>query len=102
VLRRSGLLLAGCSYGFLLAVTVLRHFNLEAQHVHPQSALGYAVLVAVVALVAWFAARLAGFVHPWWLPLAIVAISDPEHEGTRGRRCCAWRCRRRPQCRSCS
>lgn len=79
---RSGFLLAGCSYGFLLAYSVLRHVHPEAPRVHPQSALGYAVLLAAVTLVAWFAARLAGFAHPWWLPLAVVAISEPVHERT--------------------
>jgi hypothetical protein len=56
--------------------------QLEAPRVHPQSALGYAVLLAAVTLVAWFAARLAGFAHPWWLPLAVVAISEPVQERT--------------------
>jgi len=80
VLVRAGFLLAGSSYGFLLAITVLRRVHLAAPHVHPQSALGYAVLLALVTLVAWFAARYAGFAHPWWLPLAIVAISEPSPE----------------------
>jgi hypothetical protein len=80
VLVRAGLLLAGSSYGFLLGITVLRRLNLTAPQVHPQSALGYAVLLALVTLVAWFAARYAGFAHPWWLPLAVVAISEPSPE----------------------
>ena len=80
VLVRAGFLLAGCSYGFLLGITVLRRLNLAARQVHPQSALGYAVLLALVTLVAWFAARYAGFAHPWWLPLAVVAISEPSPE----------------------
>jgi len=80
VLVRAGFLLAGCSYGFLLGITVLRRLNLAAPQVHPQSALGYAVLLALVTLVAWFAARYAGFAHPWWLPLAVVAISEPSPE----------------------
>ena len=81
VLVRAGFLLAGCSYGFLLGITVLRRLNLAAPHVHPQSALGYAVLLALVTLVAWFAARYAGFAHPWWLPLAVVAVSEPSPGG---------------------
>lgn len=82
VLTRAGFLLAGSSYGFLLAITVLRRLNLAAPRVHPQSALGYAVLLALVTLVAWFAARYAGIAHPWWLPLAVVAISEPSPEGS--------------------
>lgn len=82
VASRAGFLLAGSSYGFLLTVTVLRRVTLEAPHLHPQSALGYAVLLAVLTLVAWFAARLAGFAHPWWLPLVVVAVSEPLQAGS--------------------
>ena len=82
VVRRAALLLAGASYGFLLATTVFRHVDLAAPRVSPQSALGYAVLLASVTLVAWFAARMAGFAHGWWLPLAMVAVSDPCRDGS--------------------
>lgn len=82
VIERAGYLLAGGSYGFLLAVTVLRGLHLEAPHSHPQSALGYAVLLAGLALVAWFAARLPELAHPWWVPLVVVAVSDPAKQGT--------------------
>jgi hypothetical protein len=77
VLRRAGFLLAGATYGSLLAATVLRGLHFEARHLHPQSALGYAVLLATVTAAAWFAARLVGIAHPWWLPLVIVATSNP-------------------------
>lgn len=82
IVSRAGFLLAGSSYGFLLAVTVLRRVTLGAPHLHPQAALGYAVLLAVLALAAWFAARLAGFAHPWWLPLLVIAASDPLQSGS--------------------
>ena len=81
VVARAGFLLAGSSYGFLLAVTVLRRVTIAAPHLYPQSALGYAVLLATLTLVAWFAARLAGFAHPWWLPLVVVAVSQPLVDG---------------------
>lgn len=81
VARRAAFLLAGSSYGFVLAVTVLARLRLTTPSVPAQSALGYAVLLAMVTLAAWYAARLADFAHPWWLPLAIVAISDPVAEG---------------------
>jgi hypothetical protein len=77
VVARAGFLLAGSSYGFLLAVTLLRRVTLDAPRLHPQSALGYAVLLAVLTLVAWFAARFAGLGQPWWLPLLVVAVSKP-------------------------
>lgn len=79
---RMGWLLAGSSYGFLLAVTVLRRVSLGAPRLHPQAALGYAVLLAVLTLVAWFAARFAAFAHPWWLPLAMVVVSEPLQDGS--------------------
>jgi len=82
VVEKAGFLLAGSTCGYLLAVTVLRHVTVAAPHLHPQSALGYAVLLAVLTLVAWFAARLAGFAHPWWLPLVVVAVSEPLQVGS--------------------
>jgi hypothetical protein len=82
VFARAGFLLAGSSCGFLLSVTVLRNVSVAAPRLHPQSALGYAVLLSVLTLVAWFAARLAGFTHPWWLPLLVVAVSEPLQLGS--------------------
>jgi len=77
VVRRAGFLLVGCSYGFLLVVAVMRGVPAPAPPLQPQSAAGYAVLLAAVALIGWFAAHLAGFEHAWWLPLAMVSVSDP-------------------------
>lgn len=78
---RMGYLLAGSTYGFLLSVTVLRRASLEAPRLHPQLALGYAVVLATLALVAWFAARLSGLEHAWWLPLVAVIVSEPLQPG---------------------
>ena len=77
VLRRSGLMLVGIGYGFGLAVTVLRHVNVAGRAVRPQATVGYAALLAVLALVAWYAARMGGLAYAWWLPLAVVAVSEP-------------------------
>ena len=77
VVRRAAFMLAGCTYGFLLVVVLLRTAVPAASMLKPQSAVGYAVLLATVALIGWFAARLAGFEHAWWLPLAIVSVSEP-------------------------
>jgi hypothetical protein len=82
VLQRSGFLLAGSTYGFLLSVTVLRSVAFEGRSASPQTALGYAVLVAALAVLAWFAARLAGFAHAWWLPLAVAAVCEPVATGS--------------------
>lgn len=77
VLRRSGLMLVGIGYGFGLVVTVLRHVNVAGRAVRPQATVGYAALLAVLALVAWYAARMGGLAYAWWLPLAVVAVSEP-------------------------
>jgi len=60
---------------------VLRGVALEGRPVNAQAALGYAALVAVLALLAWFAARFAGFPHGWWLPLAVTAVCEPIQSG---------------------
>lgn len=77
VLRRSGLMLIGIGYGFGLVVTVLRNVNVAGRAVRAQATVGYAALLAVLALVAWYAARLGGLAYAWWLPLAVVAVSEP-------------------------
>jgi len=77
VLRRSGLMLIGIGYGFGLVITVLRNVNVAGRAVRPQATVGYAALLAVLALVAWYAARMGGLAYGWWLPLAVVAVSEP-------------------------
>lgn len=82
VVRRAGFLFAGCTYGFLLVVAFMRGAVTAAPVLQPQSAVGYAVLLAAVASIGWFAARLAGFEHAWWLPLAVVSVSEPVAGGS--------------------
>lgn len=77
VLRRSAGLLAGSAYALVLVFTLLRRFRVPGLAVHPQAAVAYALLLAVLSLVAWFAGRLGGISHAWWLPLAVVAVSEP-------------------------
>jgi hypothetical protein len=81
VSARMAYLLAGCAYAYVLAVTVLRHATHCAPQLHPTVALGYAVLLSVLTLVAWFAARFAELAHPWWLPLVMVVLSEPLQYG---------------------
>jgi len=81
VVERSVAMLGGCAYGFLVAATVARHVEVRTLAVHPQTALTYAMLMAMLTLVAWFAARIAGFPHGWWLPLAVAAIGEPSLSG---------------------
>jgi hypothetical protein len=82
VLAASGWLLAGSLYGWLLVATLLRRVSLPAPRVDAPAALGYALLLACLTLVAWFAARGGDFAHPWWLPLVAVAVSEPLPEPT--------------------
>lgn len=76
-LRRAGFMLGGIVYGFLIVTTVLRKVSVSGRAVRPQATVGYAVLLAVLALFAWYAARMAGLAHAWWLPLAVVVVSEP-------------------------
>jgi hypothetical protein len=77
VLHRAGWLLAGSAYSLLLVLTVLRRLRVPGLSVQPQAAVAYAVLLSVLSLVAWFAGRLGGLPHAWWLPLAVIAVSEP-------------------------
>jgi hypothetical protein len=43
------------------------------------------VLLAVLVLVAWFTARVAGLAQAWWLPLTVAALGEPWLRGTPGR-----------------
>jgi len=82
VFERAGTMLAGCFYGVLIATTLLRSVAVETRAVHPQTALSYAVLLAVLVLIAWSAARVTEFAHGWWLPLAAAAIGEPALVGS--------------------
>ena len=82
VIERTSVMLLGCGYAFLVVITAARHVDVPRVAVHPQTALSYAVLIAVLTLVAWFAARIAGFPHGWWLPLAVAAIGEPYLSGS--------------------
>jgi hypothetical protein len=82
VVERGAAMLLGCVYGWLIAATVLRHVAVESRAVHPQTAVGYAALLAVLVLVAWFTARATELVHGWWLPLTAAAIGEPALMGS--------------------
>jgi hypothetical protein len=85
VLARSGVMFAGAAYGLLLVKTVARRTNAPSLAVHPQTALSYAVLLAVLVLVAWLVARMAGFAEAWWLPLTVAALGEPSLHGSAGK-----------------
>lgn len=82
LVERALALLAGCGYGYLVSITVARDVEVRSLAVHPQTALSYAMLLAVLTLVAWFGARVAGLPHGWWLPLAVAAIGEPSLSGS--------------------
>jgi hypothetical protein len=85
VFERAGTMLAGCVYGVILGITLLRNVEVKSRAVHPQTALSYAVLLAVLVLIAWLVARVAEFAHGWWLPLAAAAIGEPALDRPPGR-----------------
>jgi len=85
VFERAGSMLAGCVYGVVLGITLLRNVEVKSRAVHPQTALSYAVLLAVLVLIAWLVARVAEFAHGWWLPLAAAAIGEPALDRPPGR-----------------
>jgi hypothetical protein len=85
VLNRAGAMLAGAAYGLLLVLTVAKGLSVPGVAVHPQTALGYAVLLAVLVLVAWLVARMTGSPHGWWLPLAVATLGEPSLRGTAGK-----------------
>jgi hypothetical protein len=82
VIERGAAMLLGCIYGWLIAATVLRHVAVESRAVHPQTAIGYSTLLAVLVLVAWYTARITDLAHGWWLPLTAAAIGEPALLGT--------------------
>ena len=85
VFERAGTMLAGCVYGVMLSVTLLGNVRVETRAVHPQTALSYALLLAVLVLIAWLVARVGEFAHGWWLPLAAAAIGEPALDRPAGR-----------------
>ena len=82
VVVRSAALLCGCTYGYLAVLAVARSAEMPRRSVHPQTALSYAVLLAVLTLVGWLAARIAAIPQGWWLPLAVAAVGEPSLVGT--------------------
>jgi hypothetical protein len=86
VAYRSLSILAGCMYGFLLVSTAGRMLVVSRPlAVHSKTALSYSVLLAVLVLVAWFTARLAGLEQAWWLPLTVAALGEPWLRSTPGK-----------------
>jgi hypothetical protein len=68
-----------------LVKTVARNVDAPSRAVHPQTALSYAVLLAVLVLAAWLLARMTGAPNAWWLPLSVAALGEPSLEGSPGR-----------------
>jgi hypothetical protein len=82
VLVRAGAMLAGALHGLSAARWLARSVEVPTHAVHPQTALGYGVLLALLAMLSWFAARLTPVPYGWWLPLAICAIGEPALAGS--------------------
>jgi hypothetical protein len=76
-LRNAGWMLVGSGYALVLVHTLLRRLRVPGLSVRPEAAVAYAMLLSVLTLVAWFAGRLSELPHAWWLPLAVIAVSEP-------------------------
>jgi hypothetical protein len=75
-------MLVGSSYGYFLAVTSLRDVIVDARAVQPQTALSFAVLLAVLVIVAWVAAGALELEHGWWVPMAVATAGHPAITGS--------------------
>jgi hypothetical protein len=84
VTRNAAFMMAGCVCGWLAAATVGRVIAVRLVAVGSQTALGYAMLLAILVIIAWLTARAAGLEGAWWLPLTVAALGDPWLEGTPG------------------
>ncbi len=73
---------AGCVYGLVLALGLLRDVEMDMRAVRPQTALSFAALLAVLVIIAWVASRAFGVEHGWWIPLAVAAVGQPAIEGS--------------------
>jgi hypothetical protein len=83
--ERALAMLGGSVYGVLLVVTIGRGLTVDTRAVNSQTALSYSVLLAVLVLLAWFAARAAGLAEAWWLPLTVAALGEPSLDSTPAR-----------------
>jgi len=70
-------MLAGTTYGYFIGNGLLDDVIDDARAVQPQTALSYAVLLAVLVSAAWFAAAAFGLEHGWWVPMAVAATGHP-------------------------
>jgi hypothetical protein len=70
-------MLAGSTYGYFVGNGPLRDIVADARAVQPQTALSYAVLLAVLVCAAWFAATAFGLEHGWWVPMAVASTGHP-------------------------
>jgi hypothetical protein len=76
---------AGCACGWLAATSMGRGVALRQVAVNSETALGYAVLLALLVVIAWFTARATNLSQAWWLPLTVAALGDPWLDGTPAR-----------------
>ena len=75
-------LFAGSCFGYLLARTLLRDIIVDARAVNPRTALSFAMLLAILVLVAWLASRAADLTRGWWIPFAVAAAGHPAISGS--------------------
>jgi len=75
-------LFAGSCFGYVLAKTLLRDIIVDARAVNPRTALSFAMLLAILVLVAWLASRAADLTRGWWIPFAVAAAGHPAISGS--------------------
>ena len=75
-------LFAGSCFGYLLARTLLRDIIVDARAVNPRTALSFAMLLAILVLVAWLASRAVDLTRGWWIPFAVAAAGHPAISGS--------------------
>jgi hypothetical protein len=75
-------LFAGSCFGYWLARTLLRDIIVDARAVNPRTALSFAMLLAILVLVAWLASRAVDLTRGWWIPFAVAAAGHPAISGS--------------------
>jgi hypothetical protein len=75
-------LFVGSCIGYVLAKTLLRDIFIDARAVNPQTALSFAMLLAILVLVAWLASRAVDLTRGWWIPFAVAAAGHPAISGS--------------------
>jgi len=75
-------LFVGSCFGYLLATKLLRDVIVDSRAVGPHTALSFAMLLAILVLVAWLASRAVDLTRGWWIPFSVAAAGHPAISGS--------------------